>query len=453
MGIESVSGSFRDPAGFVYERDGVVLRQIDASYLPTWQAVVGSGLYESLVEAGLVVPYVDVPLEWAAREGAAAVIKPERVPFISYPYEWSFSALKEAALVTLVAMNHALERGFWLRDASAYNVQFLHGRPVLIDSLSFGLYEEGRAWPAYGQFCRHFLAPLALMSLVDARLGDLLSRHIDGLPLDLAVKLLPKRTRWSVGLAVHLHLHARAQKGESTGPSRPVSKQALLGMIASLESTIRKLHPPQGATTWGAYYEHTNYQEASFEAKKSLVAAFMTDIEPTPAMVWDLGANTGVFSEVAAQQSRQVIAWDFDPLAVEQAYVRWKGEEKMLALRQDLTNPSPSLGWAHHERFSLQERGPADVLLALALIHHLAIGNNVPLGSVASWLSSMGRTCVLEFVPKEDSQVQRMLTAREDVFPDYTEAGFEAAFEPYFQVCRKEGIEGTKRTLYLLERR
>jgi len=453
MSIEPVSGSFRDPAGFVYRRDGVLLRQIQPSYLPTWNSVVGSGLYADLVDRGLLVPYQDAPLELAARPGAAAVLQPEEVPFISFPYEWCFSALKDAALATLATMARALEAGFWLRDASAYNIQFYRGGPTLIDSLSFGIYEPGKPWPAYGQFCRHFLAPLALMSFVDARMGDLMRSHIDGIPLDLAAKILPRKSRWSLGLGVHLHLHARAQSGESKKATTQVSKQAIQGMIASLESTVRKLQPPSGATTWGEYYDHTNYVEASFDAKKSLVSKFLRLIEPSPRVVWDLGANTGVFSEVASEIADHVVAWDFDPLAVERAYVKWKGNSKLLALRQDLTNPSPALGWAHKERPSLGDRGPADALLVLALIHHLAIGNNVPLPSIAAWLNGLSRACILEFVPKEDSQVQRMLSSREDVFPDYCEEGFETAIEPHFKVVRKDLIEGTKRTLYLLETR
>ncbi len=455
MAIEPVRGSFRDPAGFVYRRDGIVLRQIHASYAPIWDRVVETGLYGEMVNRSLAIPVLEAPLEWAASSEAVKVIQPEPVATISYPYEWCFSQLQDAALATLAAMRLAMEKGFWLRDASAFNIQFFNGKPVLIDSLSFGSYEEGKPWPAYGQFCRHFLAPLALMALVDPRLSDLLRSHIDGIPLDLATRLLPKSSRWSVGLGVHLHLHARAQSGQSAGRSATVSRQALLGMVDSLESTVRKLNLKQSKTVWGNYYAETNYDEAAFASKRAMVSRFLSLVPKPLKCVWDLGANTGVLSEEAADLAEFVVAWDFDTNAVEGAYKKWRSEGRtnLLPLRQDLTNPSPSLGWGHAERMSLAERGPVDAVMALALIHHLAIGNNVPLPEIALWLATLSSYCILEFVPKEDSQVKRMLSSREDVFHDYHLAGFLDAFTKHFEVVREEPIVGTERTLCLLRSR
>ncbi len=456
MPTERVPGSFRDPAGFVYTRDGVLYRQINRSFGSTWDAFVASGLHGDLVEKGLLIPIRNAELGHAASETAHLVVRPEPLSFISYPYEWCFSQLQDAALTTLEMMRLAMHQGFWLRDASAFNVQFPSGKPVLIDSLSFEAYREGSAWPAYGQFCRHFLAPLALASFIDLRLIGLTREHIDGVPLDLASRMLPGKTKLNPGLLAHLHMHAAAgvkSGGEDqAAPPRTIPKNAILGMIDSLDRVIKSLKAPTIPTTWGGYYGFTNYDESSFELKKAMVREVTESVNPKT--IWDLGANSGVFSEAVAGSGRQVVAWDGDPLAVEAAYTKWRKEKRgdLLPLLQDFTNPSPALGWAHNERQSMAQRGPADLTISLALIHHLAIGNNVPLPMIAAWLRSLGRFCLIEFVPKEDSQMKRMLSSREDIFDDYHEDGFLAAFREHFDLKERRPIEGTARTLFLFVR-
>ena len=206
------NASFRDPSGFLFSREGVLYRQVNQVYAADFTRLMDSGLYDKLIKAGLLIPHVESDLKPAQPELAFKVIRPERVPFISYPYEWSFGQLKDAALATLSIQKRALKLGMSLKDASAYNIQFYNGKPVLIDTLSFETYQEGEPWVAYRQFCQHFLAPLALMAYRDVRLSQLLRVYIDGIPLDLASELLPGRTRWNLGLATHIHLHASAQK-------------------------------------------------------------------------------------------------------------------------------------------------------------------------------------------------------------------------------------------------
>lgn len=455
---QRLHASFRDPSGFLFTRDGTLYRQVNQAYRAHYDLLMGSGLYERLVKAGQLIAHreVDVPPQQPAP--AYRVIEPERVAFISYPYEWSFGQLKDAALTTLSIAKKALDAGMALKDASAYNIQFHQGRPVLIDTLSFEAYREGSPWVAYRQFCQHFLAPLALMAHRDVRLSQLLRVYIDGVPLDLASALLPWRTRLNAGIAAHLHLHASAQKryaGESVARSagqRTMSKLSLVGLIESLQSTVRGLKWQPEGTEWGDYYDSTNYTRAAFDDKVNVVAGWSARIHPET--VWDLGANTGVFSRAAAQAGGMAVAWDIDPAAVEKNYrqVRRDKETNLLPLVIDLTNPSPAIGWNNAERDTLAARGPAGLLLALALIHHLAIANNVPLEEVAAFFSRLSRWLVIEFVPKSDSQVQRLLASREDIFPNYNEAGFEAAFGQFFAIREKRPVEGSQRTLYLMER-
>jgi hypothetical protein len=334
----------------------------------------------------------------------------------------------------------------------------VRGKAILIDTLSFEVYNEGQPWVAYRQFCQHFLAPLALMALRDIRLNQLLRVYIDGVPLDLASGLLPAKTRLNFGLLTHIHLHAGAQKRYSgaeinSRSAKGFGKQAMTGLIDNLDSTIQKLEWKPGGTEWGNYYDSTNYSDAAFEHKKELVRAWAASVKPS--LVWDLGANTGVFSRLAGEEAAYVVSSDIDPTAVENNYRRMKGDktENLLPLLIDLTNPSPSIGWANEERDSFGRRGPADMVLALALIHHLAISNNVPLPQVAAFFASVGKWLVIEFVPKSDSQVQKLLISREDIFPNYTRAGLEAAFTPQFQIAEAVQVRESERVLYLMERR
>ena len=452
-----IPGSFRDPSGFLFWQDGELYRQVNKVYGESYDHLVNSGLYEALVQAGLLIVHKEVDIENPDPALGYKVIKPEKIPFISYPYEWCFSQLKEAALTTLKIQKLALDYGMSLKDCSAYNIQFHKGRAVFIDTLSFEIYREGRPWVAYRQFCQHFLAPLALMSRRDVRLNQLFRIYIDGLPLDLASSLLPMRTHFSFSLLSHLHLHAKSQvryadKAVNTH-SYKLSRTGFIGIISSLESAVVNLKwQPQG-TEWAEYYQDTNYSPAGFEHKKQLVAELLG--RTNLGVVWDMGANVGTFSRIASDSGRQTISFDIDPAAVEKNYLESvaRGETNILPLLIDLTNPSPGIGWQNRERMSIEERGPADTAIALALIHHLAISNNVPLARIAEYLSKICNSLIIEFVPKSDSQVQRLLSTREDVFQDYTQASFEREFITYFDIEKNIKILDSERTLYLMYRK
>jgi hypothetical protein len=456
MGWQAVEGSFRDPSGFVYTRDGTLFRQINHSFRQPFEAFLGSGLYDELVRDGLLVPHEQVGLELSATTDAYAVIRPERVAFISYPYEWSFGQLQDAAILTLEIQERALARGFTLRDSSAYNVQFQNGRPILIDTLSFEPHVEGKPWDAYKQFCEQFLLPLTLMSTRDVRCNTLLRSYLDGIPLDLGSRLLPRRTWASLGSLLHIHLHAWAQNRyagsavSSAAKGRTMSRKAVLTLVKNLRAAVRRLSWRAAGTEWADYTTDNNYSETAARSKRNLVLTHLR--ESRPGTVWDLGANTGDYSRAAREAADLVVSFDMDPAAVERNYrrVRAQGETGILPLLLDLTNPSPAQGWAGRERLSVEDRGPADAVLALALIHHLAIGHNLPLERVASYLVKLGKLLIIEFVPKSDAQVARLLVSRPDIFPGYTKEGFEKAFSRHFTIKSAAQIEDSDRWLYCM---
>jgi len=448
---ETHPASFRDPSGYLFRRDGVLYRHVAPSCAADYDLLMGSGLHAELVDAGLLVAHEEVALE--GRAGAHRVLKPSPIDFVSYPYEWAFSQLRDAALLTLDIAGRALHRGLSLKDASAFNVQFRGCRPVFIDTLSFETAREGEPWVAYRQFCEHFLGPLALVARCDARLLGLWRAHLDGVPLDLASRLLPRRTWLRFGLLTHIHLHGRSQAyyADRPAPTRraALSRTSLLALVDSLRRTVRSLAPRRERSEWADYERTHSYDDAAQRAKEESVGRWLERLRPR--QVWDLGANVGRFARIAAARGAYAVAFDADPAVVEAAYLAGRSEDRrdLLPLVLDLANPSPGLGWEGRERDTLEARGPADAVLALALVHHLAIGRNVPLPRLAAWTRRLGRAAIVEFVPKEDPQTRRLLRSRRDVFADYTQEAFESAFAGHFRLEAKQPLPGSGRALYL----
>ncbi len=455
--ISKHPASFRDHAGYVFFQAGKLYRVIRKSFQTDYDQLTKSAFYNKLIKAKLLVSHQEVEIGLVDEE-IYKVIEPELVSTISYPYEWSFSQLKDAALLTLQVQELALQNGFILRDASAYNIQFSQGAPILIDTLSLGIYKPGSLWDAYGQFCRHFLAPLALLSLVDVRMQPLWQHYLDGVPLDLATKLLPTSAKFKLSLALHLHLQAKIGQFNKVKVNQSGNKftnqQSLLRLVESLRTAILSLPAPDKKTIWGDYYTFTNYNDQAFASKKELLLDLFSQINPKPKVVWDIGGNDGTFAKLVASQGCQTVVFDSDQTSIDRLYQEVKKQkiDNILPLLIDLYNPSPALGWLHTERQSWLQRAKADLALGLALIHHLRIGNNLPWIKIAEFFSFLGNWLIVEYVPKEDSQVQLLLTNRQDIFADYDQMNFEKYFTKYFTIQTKQTITSSQRVLYLLKK-
>jgi hypothetical protein len=453
---EKINASFRDPSGFVFKESSKIFRQINNSYRKNYDYLISSGLLKKLFDENLLIYHKEVTKN-TTNSLAYKIIEPVKIPFISYPYEWSFSALYDAAILTLKIQKIALEHGMSLKDASAYNIQFFQGKPILIDTLSFEIYEEGKPWVAYRQFCQHFLAPLALMSYKDLRFGTLSQIYLDGIPLDLVSNLLPFKTKLNLGLAAHIHLHAKSQKNAADSPktrtSYHLNKNQFKGILASLESTVWSLKIPKQETVWQDYYRNTNYTDRAFKYKKDIVTQWIKLVKPKS--VWDSGANDGTFSQISSGQKISTIATDFDPQAVNKCYLDSQKQNNnfILPLIIDLVNPSPSIGWENKERPSFLDRAGFDLTLCLALIHHLAISNNLPLALIAEFYRARTKFLIIEFVPKKDSNAQRLLKNREDIFEHYDQVNFEKEFSKFFKIKDRLPVKNSSRYIYLMERK
>lgn len=451
--------SFRDPCGHICNFDGQLYRQINKKGSDDYQHAVSSGFYDILHSKGYLISHKDVSKDFTLGPDVHALLQPDYIPFISYPYEWSFSQFKDAALLTLEIARLSLEYGMILKDASAFNVQFHKGKPIFIDTSSFTIYQENMPWVAYNQFCKHFLAPLLLMALVDVRLNKLTQQYIDGIPLDLTSSLLPFKSKLSFSIFLHIHAHAKIQKKYSDSKTNKkrlnkVSKVSLLGLIDNLTSVIKKLnwHPIQ--TEWGDYYNQTNYSNKAATYKGEIIREFF--LNSNASSVWDLGGNNGYYSRILAEAGGNVVCFDVDPMAVEMNYrkVKQDDEQFILPIVQDLTNPSGSLGWHQKERSGLLERAQhVDLIMALALIHHLAISNNIPLTRIAEYFADLAAYLIIEFVPKEDTQVQRLLMSRTDIFSDYHIESFKKIFSYYYEILEEKIIYETSRTIFLMRKK
>lgn len=457
--IEKEPSSFRDPAGFLFRHKGVLYRQVNKLYQKDFNHLMNSGLYQKLVDLKLLIPHRDVnhlPLP----PDAIQIIKPEIIiPFISYPYEWCFTQLKMAALTTLNIQKISLRYGMSLKDASSYNIQFYQNHPIFIDKLSFAIYQPEKPWQAYRQFCEQFLAPLALMTYTDIRLGMLQRLYINGIPLDLASRLLPLTSNLNFGVLTHIHVHAYSQKIYRHNTEvvktekRVFSKTSLLGLIDNLETTIQKLNWKFSVnhSEWGDYQHQHNYSATAHGHKKAIVKSWLKKVHPKS--VWDLGANNGEFSQLATDEKIPTIAFDLDPVAVETNYLHTLKSNNlfMQPLVFDLINPSPAIGWENVERPSLIQRGPTGMIFALALIHHLAIANNIPLDQIAHFFRQLSKNLIIEFIPKSDSQVKKMLATRKDIFPHYNLASFIKTFSQYYSIKDKQTIRDSERVIFLMQ--
>lgn len=453
---EALLSSFRDPAGYVFRQDHIFYRLITEAGRPAYDGLMNSGLYTALTQKKLLLPHTEMAPGFDGPAGYK-IIKPEQLPFITYHWEWSFSILQDAALLTLETARMALEHGMVLKDATPFNIQWYNGALTFIDTLSFEPYKEGQPWIAYRQFCESFLSPLLLMHYRKQSLHPMQLAWPDGIPLQISRSLLPWKSRLSMLTWMHMHLHAKYAARPTSVKEKtaqvPLAKTRQL--LSSLEMLIRSLSLSDEGTTWGDYYTEAATRNDYLSQKEKIIHEWTRSTEGISQAV-DFGANNGSFSLPLAENGLFTIAADGDPVAINKLYKKIVSGKlnNLVPLIIDFTNPSPAMGLGNAERSSfLQRIGTNNLGLCLAFIHHLCIGKNIPLIRVAELLAASCQQLIIEFVPKEDEKVQALLTLKEDIYTDYTAENFEAAFSCYFNIRETKKIPGSARTLYLMMRK
>ncbi len=448
--IKHHAASFRDPSGFIYEKDGTIYRFVSSAYQLHYDLLRSSGLADELIKQKKLLAFTEINENHTDSIDWYKTLQPQFIPFLSYAWEWSFEQLKDAALTTLSICSAALKKGMILKDATHTNIQFVNGQPKLIDTLSFEHYEEGEQWVAYRQFCECFLNPLLLAAYKGLEVHKLLLSYPDGVPAQLTAQLLPFKTKLKPVVYLHVHLHANLSGKANSTPStqtKKVTKKNIEQIIESLHDCITNLTLPLQQTTWNNYYDETILSDQYLSEKKKLVAALLTEI--SYESVVDLGANEGEFSLLCKKEA-QVVATDFDSACINTLYTKVKAEklQHILPLVVDLTYPSPAIGWMNNERLAFFKRRKFDVGLALALIHHLAIAKNISFDQLAFFFAEVCNELIIEFVPKTDPKVGAMLQWRKDIFEHYTEVQFEQSFEQYFLLKKKVPVLHSERTIY-----
>jgi len=453
-------GSFRDPGSQVYEQGDRILRWVGRYAAGSYEQVRDTGTLDRLIKKGFLVSAHECTEALLPQNADTAyVLEHKRIPFISYPYEWCFSLLKRAALFHLDLHLQAMEEGFTLSDATAYNVQFKGTQAIGIDHLSLKPYEDGEIWAGHRQFCMQFLNPLVLWSRKGIAPNSWFRGSLEGIAPEELAPLLSFKDKLNFVILSHIVAQSRLQQRSianhlhvEPGKRPKLSRTGMIGMLEGLRSFIENCQPPKKATVWGEYAQNTSYESEERSAKGRTIAAMTSAIRPK--MFFDLGCNSGEYSEIALTNGAQrAVGFDFDFSALEAAVDRADDRNlDFLPLWLDAANPSPSQGWAQAERAGLNERSNADALIALAFIHHIAIGKNVPMDMAVDWIISLAPCGIIEFPPKSDPMVQRLLGNRDDIFPNYTEDNFIAAVAKRAKILDRNTISKSGRFLVTYDR-
>ncbi|MFN8391132.1 MAG: methyltransferase [Bdellovibrionota bacterium] len=452
------TGSFRDRSNQVFYENGAVRRALSTQGLADWEALQRTSFFRTALTDGEIVDTKRVHEAPSPPGPWVAVLEHAQIPFISYPYEWSFSMLRDAGCQQLRLLEKALGEGLILKDGSSFNSQFVGARPAFIDIGSFTRYERGRLWEGYRQFCQMFLFPLLLTAYARVPFQLLCRSFPDGISALHCRRLLGARALLRRGVLKHVVLQSVLERQlgnteiglRSELENSPVDATLVKSTVRSLASVLEKLAYPAERTTWSHYKCDESYAPEDLDRKRDFVRRIACSRRRS--LTFDIGANTGEFARIAAECSDYVVALDGDEHAIERLY-RKLAEEKsssILPLVFDATNPTPASGWRLRERKSLEQRGRPDLVLFLAIVHHLVITNSVPVTEVLDWLRELNGEIVFELVTKEDPQAQKLLRNRSDQQADYTREHVEAAMRERFHIADQLELGGGRRVLYAL---
>ena len=453
-------GSFRDRTARVFYHQGRIFRGLTEAASREWQALSATSFFQRFTATGGIVSTEQrelsaVPIS-ATDQQWSAVLEHERIPFVSYPYEWPFGMLKDAALLQLDLVLAALDEGMSLKDASAYNVQWKGASPVFVDVASFRSRPAGEPWVGYRQFCQMFLYPLLLQAYRGVPFHAWMRGNLDGIDADVCLRMLSARDYLRPGVLAHVVLQAKAQRAYA-GTRRDVradlraagfDTRLIKANAARMRALVAGLTWKPEASTWSDYIQCGHYAEADAAQKREFVRSVAALREWS--LAWDLGCNVGTFSRIVAERAKYVVAMDADHVAVERLYqaLKAEGARTILPLVVNVTDPSPDLGWRNLERKRLSGRGRPELVLSLALIHHVVIGGNIPMAEFLDWLRALDADVVIEFVTREDPMVKTLLRNKEDQYGDYHQEVFERELAARFAIANRQPLGSGTRIMY-----
>jgi len=454
--------SFRDRSARVILDGDKVLRLLDQTGYEHWKQLKQTKFLKEILGEQKLISTKDADLESSQtpKNGKwVAALEHEKIPVISYPYEWSFGMLKSAALLQLELLERAMNENFTLKDSSAFNVQFIGSRPYFIDVMSFEPLNPGEPWTGYKQFCEMYLFPLFLESYKGISYRPWFRGDIEGVSVEVMASMISARDLLRAGVFKHVFLQSKLQRGLAgtkqslkTDLSKAgFNKELILINIRSLKKLVSNLNLPSSRSTWSEYASDNSYDKQNAAVKQEFVAKWSAAKQHP--LVWDLGSNTGTYSRIAVNSADYVVAMDGDTLAVEQLFSELKKEknEKVLPLVMSIANPSSSTGWRGQERQAIAERSKPSLILSLALIHHIVISANIPLAEFIDWLRSFNAELIIEFVTKDDAMVKQLLLNKKDIYDDYNLECFESCLAENFKIVEKAVLPNQTRILYFAQ--
>ncbi|MGU9951711.1 MAG: methyltransferase [Gammaproteobacteria bacterium WSBS_2016_MAG_OTU1] len=459
------SGSFKDPTSRVYHYQGRILRGLNTHGAEIYSAAEQTAFFAQWMQSGKIARSWRVEDEQNAailKDGWAAAIEHQRVPFISYPYEWPFAMLKDAALLHLDLLAESMKNNWTLKDATPYNIQWQGAQPLFIDIPSLQPHTAGEPWVGYRQFCMTFLFPLMLRAHLNINYAPLLRSELDGIAAADIRPYFSGRHIFKKGVLPHVVFPAiaeaaaiknKATKPADKSPGKKQSEAIIMGLIYGMQNTVQKLHRPTKQTTWSDYETTHSYNDDDVTAKENFVRKHVSSQKRN--LVWDLGCNAGAYSAICAEHADYVVSVDGDEEAIERLYLSQKqrGENKILPLTMNLANISPSQGWAGKERSAFDKRQQPQFIICLALVHHLRISANIPLDLILDWLRQTDAQIIIEFVGRDDDMTKRLLQNKDETYDDYNLENFDSAVRRRFIVEDEAMLKDGTRKLYFLHPR
>lgn len=432
--------SYKDPSAKVFyyedEQDNIY-RELHPSYLPHYHQLNTSGLAAELIKKNWLVSFEEIK-----DHHSETILKAKKIQFVSYPYEWTFNQWKDAALLTLKIQFQALKFGMILKDASPFNIVFDGARPIFIDISSFEIFEVGKPWQAYKQFCECFYMPLLLAKYFGEVGNEIFLNNINGISLSKGLSLLPAKAHFNLNTLFYLALPDKMRKQVKNSDNREnkisesFTQKKSMQFAEQLFSNINKIKQAKKITKWNSYYDEDKIDANYLQEKEGILKEWFSNYSQKTLI--DFGCNTGKFSKLLSPHVKTIFAFDDDINCVDQLYTHCREDKinNIFSFSANITHPTPAVGFNNRERQSLLSRLKGDAGLALALIHHLVFNNNLNFTMIAEMFAATCTELVIEFITKEDDKVRMLLSTRKDIFDWYNFENFVMAFETKFTLVK-----------------
>ena len=454
MTLINDSSSFRDDAGQIFNFKNRIFRSIKNDYIENYNFIKNQDIYQILINKNLLINSwepKDQDLTSQNIDNVNKFLEHEKLENWSYPYEWTFSQLKKAAIFHLDFQLFLLEKNISLKDASAYNIQFKNNKPIFIDILSLQKLDENTPWQGHKQFCEEFLNPLVFSSYFNLPFNEIYKGNLNGISNRQIINLLGYKIFFSFSLLINVYFteSLSGKSGVSKKKKERSYKQSQYFLINNLKKFIKKLKYKKNKSTWSNYSNTHSYSIESEIEKENILKSYISINKPYSLI--DIGCNDGKYSFLAKESGvKKIIALDYDMQCLEK--IELDNNEIVTPLYADLSNLSSSIGWNNKEKKSFIERFNFDFSLSFAVVHHLVISKNIPLYEVLNFIIKLSKKGLVEFIPNDDEMVKRMKMFKTKAYDDYNLENFLKILNKNCNTVKVHELKGSKRKIIYYEK-